>query len=182
MAQRLIPSLPSRVYMMGGVKIISNLYINRGAAACADNVYPSDGENNVGLFGFVQPGSSYDVEIKNLGLTNPNVTGRRATGSLVGKVLIPSNATRRSLITRCYAKPDGGTATVSGFGATGALVGANNSNRKQQVPVIQYCWANVTVSATHPTNTAINTGDNDNPYNIKYGGVVGCNETGVTFD
>lgn len=182
------PVAPFQGVYNGGDKIISNLYINRGAAACTDDVYPSDGENNVGLFGFVQPGSSYDVEIKNLGLTDPNVTGRRATGSLVGKVLIPSDATRRSLITRCYAKPDEGTATVSGFGATGGLVGANNSNRKQQVPVIQYCWANVTVEATHKANYAENPNDYFgspriyNPYNIKYGGVVGCNETGVTFD
>lgn len=176
------PSAPFSGVYNGDNKIVSNLYINRGSSATANNVYPTDGENNVGLFGFVQPGSSFNVEIKNVVLTNPNVTGRRATGSLVGKVLIPSGATKKSLITRCHAKPDGGSATVSGFGATGGLVGANNSNRKQQVPVIQYCWANVTVSATHPNNVTINPGDNGNPYNIKYGGVVGCNETGVTFD
>jgi len=167
----------------GGNKTVKNLYINRKATT-ASGAYFSDGEDNNGLFGLVQPGQSTDAEIKNLGIINPNVSGRRATGSLVGKSLVPSGSRKKVFITRCYAKPDevGGTATVSGLGATGGLVGANNSDRKQQVPVIQYCWTNVIVSSTHPTHVGINPDDRPNPYNIKYGGIVGCNETGVTFD
>lgn len=176
----------------GNNKIIYNLYINRGASAVADNVYPTDGEDNNGLFGYVENTSTYNVFIKNLGLINPNVTGRRATGSLVGRVLLPLTTPARSYtvyIERCYAIQQGeGTATVTGFGATGGLVGANNSNAKQRVPVIRLSYARVTVSATHPTNYTPNPNDRVgntsvyNPYNIKYGGLVGCNENGVTQD
>lgn len=42
----------------GNDKTISNLYINRGASPTADNVYPSDGEDAVGLFGYLANGSS----------------------------------------------------------------------------------------------------------------------------
>jgi len=165
----------------GGGYTISNLYINRGANASANNVYPSDGEDNIGLFGYVTNGSSANAVIKNVGLINPKVTGRRATGSLIGKVMIPSNALYKVITSNCYAQGDGDS-YIKGFGATGGLVGANNSNRRQQVPVIQFCWTNMNVSSTHPENTASNSSDNGNAYNIKYGGVVGCNETGVTFD
>jgi hypothetical protein len=102
--------------------------------------------------------------------------------------MIGSSATKKVYITRCYATVnDPGTAIVRGFGATGGLVGANNSNRKQQIPVIRYCWANVKVESTHPGNYKINpndpvTGAGTNPYNIKYGGLVGCNETGISHD
>ncbi|MDZ4121124.1 MAG: hypothetical protein U1C33_01790, partial [Candidatus Cloacimonadaceae bacterium] len=163
---------------------ISNLYINRGAAPCANDVYPSDGEDSIGLFGYVAPGSAADVQITNVVLAGVDVTGRRATGSLIGRILNPSNATRTVLVSNCSVN-DG---TVKGFGATGGLVGANNSNRKQQVPVISFSWANVTVSATHPANVTRNPNDSigntgiNNPYNIKYGGLVGCNETGVTME
>jgi hypothetical protein len=75
-----------------------------------------------------------------------------------------------------------GTATVKGFGATGGLVGSNNSVEKQRVPIIRFSHAIVTVSATHPNNTAVNPADFPNPYNIKYGGLVGCNENGITQD
>lgn len=161
---------------------ISNLYINRGASSCNNDVYPTDGSDDVGLFGFVAPGSSVNTQISNVILTSIDVTGRRATGSLIGKVRVPNTATKTVLVSNCTA--DGGT--VKGFGATGGLVGANNSFRKQQVPIISFCWANITVSATHPSNVTRNPDDRIgntsvyNPYNIKYGGLVGCNETGVT--
>lgn len=163
----------------GNGKTISKLYINRGAADNADpyaqnNTY----SNNVGLFGFVSSNATANNIIENVKLTDVNIRGRRGTGALIGKVLMPSNASRKTFVQNCSV--DGGT--VMGFGATGGLVGANNSDRRQQVPVIQYCWSSVTVSSTDPTNTALNSGDNNNPYNIKYGGIVGCNETGVTFD
>lgn len=181
----------------GNGKTVANLYINRGASPTADNVYPSDGEDNIGLFGYVANGSAagannFHATIKSLGILNPNVTGRRATGSLVGKVLLPHTTPARSYtvyIEKCYAEASGGgSATVKGFGATGGLVGANNSNAKQRVPVIRFCYAKVNVSATHPNNTTRNPNDYTgsgviyNPYNIKYGGLVGCNENGVTQD
>ncbi len=181
----------------GNDKTISNLFINRGASPTADNVYPSDGEDAVGLFGYLANGSSttannYHVYIKKLGLLNPNVTGRRGTGSLVGRVLLPNTTPARSYtvyIEQCYATTSGGgTATVKGLGATGGLVGANNSNAKQRVPVIRLSWAKVDVSSTHPTNYTPNPNDPVgssgiyNPFNIKYGGLVGCNENGVTQD
>jgi len=170
----------------GNNKTISNLYINRGSTSTVGGVYDTalntttitDGTDNVGLFGYVSNAASADATIKNLGIIDPNVTGKRGTGALVGKVMIPSKANKKVYVTNCYAT--GGT--VKGFGATGGLVGANNSDRKQQVPVIRYCHASVTVSSTHPLNNSINTGDNNNPYNIKYGGLVGCNENGITED
>lgn len=162
----------------GGGLTISDLYINRGATATGNNTFPADGENNVGLFGFVTTNNTTNNIIQKVILQNVDVTGKRGTGALVGKVLMPSNASRKTFVQNCSV--DGGT--VKGFGATGGLVGANNSDRRQQVPVIQYSWSNVTVSSTEASNTALNSGDNNNPYNIKYGGIVGCNETGVTFD
>ncbi|MDZ4181631.1 MAG: FlgD immunoglobulin-like domain containing protein, partial [Candidatus Cloacimonadaceae bacterium] len=187
---------PFRGVYDGNGKLISNLYINRGASPIANNLYPTDGEDAIGLFGFVSNGSpsveaTFDVIIKNLGLLNPNVTGRRGTGSLVGRVLLPHTLPARSftvIIERCYAKASAGTATVRGLGAVGGLVGANNSNAKQRVPIIRYSHAIVTVSSTHPNNIARNPNDPtgttgiNNPYNIKYGGLVGCNENGITLD
>ncbi len=175
----------------GNGKVVSNLYINRKASPVADNVNPTDGEDNVGLFGFLRNSPSADAVIRNLGVLNPNVSGRRATGSLVGRNLLPYSTPAPAftvIIENCYAIPSGGSATVSGFGATGGLVGANNSDRKQQVPVVRYSYANVTVSSTHPTNSFRNPNDETavngifNPYNIKYGGLVGCNENGLTQD
>jgi hypothetical protein len=176
----------------GNGKLIYNLFINRGASACNNDTYATDGQDNIGLFGFVTNTNTNHTEIKNLGLIDANVTGRRATGSLVGKVLNPHRNPTYAftvLITKCYAiKSESGTATVKGFGATGGLVGANNSDRKQQVPYIRFSYAKVTVSATHPNNYALNPNDSFgspvvyNPYNIKYGGLVGCNENGVTQD
>lgn len=175
-------------YDGAGYKIL-NLYINRGADAQTNNTSPPlNGENNVGLFGFVsnRDGWNNDTIIKNLGIINPNITGKRGTGALVGKVMTPNGILiGKVYIINCYAQTDGGassSATVKGFGATGGLVGANNSDRQWRVPVIRYCHAYVDVSSTHPNNQATNSGDNNNPYNIKYGGLVGCNENGVTED
>lgn len=177
----------------GSGKLVYNLYINRGAATCSNDEYPSDGEDNVGLFGFLTNTNAKHTEIKKLGLINPRVTGRRGTGSLVGKILNPYRNPKYSnsvYISECYAIPDGSnTAYVKGFGATGGLVGANNSDRKQQVPYIRFSYAKIPVSATHPYNSKGNPSDAfgnnpsiQNPYNIKYGGLVGCNENGVTHD
>jgi len=177
----------------GNGKVVSNLYINRGASPIADNLYPADGEDYVGLFGLVQNNPAADTIIMKLGILNPNVTGRRGTGSLVGRNLLPYSTPAPSytvIIDRCYAiaSGTGGSATVKGLGATGGLVGANNSDRKQQIPIVRYSYAIVTVSSTHPNNVSRNPGDETatngvfNPYNIKYGGLVGCNENGLTMD
>jgi len=166
----------------GGGYTVKNLYINRGADEQTNNALePANGENHIGLFGYVTNGSNANAEIKNVGLINPKVTGKRGTGALIGKVMIPSNARYKVITSNCYVNGDVDS-YVKGFGATGGLVGANNSNRRQQVPVIQFCWTNINVSSTHQENTAVNPDDNGNAYNIKYGGIVGCNETGVTFD
>jgi len=176
----------------GDDKLIYNLYINRGASATTNDVYPTDGEDNVGLFGFLTNTDTKNTEIKSLGLVNPRVTGRRGTGSLVGKVMNPARTPSYSYtvyVSECFAIPDANnTAYVKGFGATGGLVGANNSERKQKVPYIRYSYAKIPVSATHPANNTANPNDYFgkpviyNPYNIKYGGLVGCNENGVTQD
>lgn len=169
----------------GGGRKLYNLYINRKGTPTADNVYPSNGEDNIGLFGFVSAGTAKNAEIKNVNLNTLQVLGRRGTGSLVGKVFLPDTAGKTVIISNCSAYGD---AYVRGLGATGGLVGANNSDRKQRVPIIRYCWTNATVTSTHPTNIAANPNDyygsprKFNPYNIKYGGVVGCNENGVTSD
>lgn len=187
---------PFHGFYDGNSKLISNLYINRGASPVANNVYPTDGEDHVGLFGYVSNGSNtqgnnFHTTIRGIGLINPNVTGRRGTGSLVGRVMLPHTLPARSFtvyIERNYATFSAGTAQVRGLGAVGGLVGANNSNATQRVPVVRLSWAYVTVSSTHPNNVARNPNDPtgsggiNNPYNIKYGGLVGCNENGTTSD
>lgn len=180
----------------GNGKYISNLYINRGASPVADTSYPSDGEDMVGLFGFVSNGSNttgnnFDTVIRNVSLLDPNVRGRRGTGTLVGRVFLPYTLPARSytaIVERNFARASSGTATVSGLGAVGGLVGSNNSEAKQRVPIVRYSYAYVTVSSTHPTNITRNPADPtgtsgiNNPYNIKYGGLIGCNENGITLD
>ncbi|MDD4147511.1 MAG: hypothetical protein PHO85_03215 [Candidatus Cloacimonetes bacterium] len=97
--------------------------------------------------------------------------------------MIPSGATQRIFVTKCFAAIDvDGPAVVNGLGATGGLVEANNSDRKQRIPAIRYSWANVSVNSIHPSHNGINPDDNGNPYSIKYGGLGGCNETGITYD
>ncbi|HPN40749.1 MAG TPA: FlgD immunoglobulin-like domain containing protein [Candidatus Cloacimonadota bacterium] len=176
-------------YNGAGYQIL-NLYINRRASAVANNVYPSDGEDNVGLFGYVENKLGSDTYIRSVTVVNPRVTGRRATGALVGRILLPITTPARSFtvyIERNEVYGDD-SSYVMGFGATGGMVGANNSVAKQRVPVVRFSWANITVSATHPNNYTPNPNDRVgntnvyNPYNIKYGGLVGCNENGITQD
>ncbi len=108
----------------------------------------------------------------------------------MGRILLPITTPARSFtvyIERNAVYGDG-SSYVMGFGATGGMVGANNSVAKQRVPVVRFSWANITVSATHPNNYTPNPNDRVgntnvyNPYNIKYGGLVGCNENGITQD
>lgn len=148
----------------GGNYTISNLYINRGATSIGVTG-PTGGQNLVGLFGHVSNGSTAtnasnlsDIKIKNVKLVNVDVTGQRGTGALVGKIMLPKimlpNNNNGKLVTVENCSAD--TGTVKGFGATGGLVGANNSDRKQVVPIIQSSWANVEVSSTHPADNRRN--------------------------
>jgi hypothetical protein len=71
--------------------------------------YTSSTTDYVGLFGALGSGG----QIKNLGLTNVNVTGYNYTGGLVGR-------NYKGTVTNCYA-----TGTVTGYFCTGGLVGEN---------------------------------------------------------
>ena len=167
------------VYDGDGYKVI-NLYMN----------YPGNGEpasvaeaqalpGNIGLFGYLECTSTADAVIRNLGILNADITGGRGTGALLGRALLPSNASQTTIVENCYIA---GTATVRGFGATGGLVGANNSQKKNIVPIIRYCYSEADVESRFPTNTIQNPNDNDELFNIKYGSLVGCNENGLSQD
>ncbi len=167
------------VYDGDGFKVM-NLYLN----------YPGSGEptsvieaqalpGNIGLFGYLKCTSTTDAIIRNLGILNADVTGGRGTGTLLGRSLLPSDASHTTIVENCYAA---GNVTVRGFGATGGLVGANNSQKKNIVPIIRYCYADADVESRFPTNSIQNPADNNELFNIKYGGLVGCNENGLTMD
>lgn len=174
-----VPSSTFRGVYNGNGKTISNLFINRpGAGEPSNSTQAIALPGNQGLFGYVANGSGQDALIQKLGLINPVVTGGRGTGSLVGRILLDDSTNFEARVENCYA--DGGT--VNGFGATGGLVGANNSNRRNYVPRVVFSWANVSVNSRFPTNTVPNPNDNNDLFNIKYGGLVGCNENGLTQD
>ena len=167
------------VYDGDGYKVM-NLYLN----------YPGNGEpasvaeaqalpEKIGLFGYIECKTTADAIIRNLGIVNADVTGGRSTGSLLGHALLPSNASYTTIVENCYAA---GNVTVRGFGSTGGLVGANNSQKKNIVPIIQYCYSEADVESRFPTNILQNPSDNDELFNVKYGGLVGCNENGLSID
>lgn len=87
---------------------ITGLKINRPSTS-------TDKNPNVGLFSHIDQ----DAIIENLGLKDVTISGGRGTGSLVGRVTGNGN----TKIKYCYV--DNGS--VSGDGATGGLVGSNNS-------------------------------------------------------
>jgi|GEM_PF-1328571 len=135
----------------GGGNKITNLVIDRTSTA------------NVGLFGHI----GEDAVIKNLGLDGVDVKGARGTGSLVGRV----TGDETTYIEYCYAS----NGTVVGDGATGGLVGSNNSysaspSNRNEHPTIQYCWADIDVSWSGNGN-----GD-------KIAGLSGCNQKGKIYD
>ncbi len=136
---------------------ISGLTINR----------PTEGE--VGLFGCIGLGTAANpVVIRKVVLISVgNVTGARGTGSLVGRV----RGNVYTLIENCSTSGNG---TVSGNGATGGLVGANNSARETpggtDNPTLSQSWANIAV-------LAVTGGGGD-----KIGGLVGCNQKGNTIN
>ena len=102
----------------GNGKTIANLFINRPDT------------DNVGLFGYARYGP-----IKNLGLTDVDITGNDWVGGLVGRyrnyVVLPSGGVRAS-----YA-----TGRVSGQDLVGGLVG------RSHYP-IRHCYAAVDVSGS----------------------------------
>jgi hypothetical protein len=117
--------------------------------------YTSTTTDYVGLFGYVGPGS----QIKNLGLTNVNVTGHNYTGGLVGY--------NRGTITNSYA-----TGSVTGqYQGTGVLVGEN-------IGTITNSYANGSVTGYNSTGGLVgyNYGTISNCYAT--GSVTGYNSTG----
>lgn len=140
----------------GNGHVIKNLNILRAGLA------------NVGLFGHIGVSGDGATTIKNLGLESVYVVGGRFTGALVGKV----TGNHNTRIENCYVT--GGI--VGGDGATGGLVGSNNSYLADASaaesfrPVIHNCWAKVNVLLR---TTSITHGKD------KYGGLVGCNQKGM---
>lgn len=120
--------------------------------------------NNVGLFGHVG-NSSATTTIQNVHVRNTTIAGARGSGSLVGRVTGNSN----TLIKRCSTF--GGS--VTGDGATGGLVGSNNSyvenpSNLDAHPRIEECYANIDVYFS----------GNESAGKDKIGGLTGCNEKG----
>lgn len=136
--------------------IIFNLYINRPAT------------NNIGLFGHIGADDDVtDISITNLGLENVEIYGGRGTGALAGRV----TANEHTLIEYTFVR----SGKVTGDGATGGLVGSNNSHQDQanangHKPRISKSFANVDVYWSEQ-----NTGD-------KFGGLAGCTQKGIIIN
>ena len=123
--------------------------------------------SNVGLFGHVGQNGNGATTISNVQLIGVSVLGGRGTGSLIGRV----TGNQNTRVENCYAT----NGTVSGYGATGGLVGSNNSYMTNAAaaesfrPVIYKCWANIDVSLREGAE-----GNKD-----KFGGLTGCNQKGL---
>jgi len=144
----------------GGGYYIKGLFINRPTT------------DNVGLFGHIGVSATTGTTtIKNIILVDVNITGNRGTGSLVGRV----TGNSQTLIQ--YSGVIGGS--VTGTGATGGLVGSNNSftttGAADRNPVISRSFAKVNVYGV----------DNDPSRNTttrlyeKIGGLAGCSQKGT---
>ncbi len=139
----------------GNGHVIKNLNIYRG------------GISNVGLFGHIGEDGDGATTIKNLGLTNVYVAGGRGTGALVGRV----TGNQNTRIENCYVY----LGTVGGDGATGGLVGSNNSYidnagaSESFRPIIDKSWSRVNVLLRTTTASGKD----------KFGGLVGCNQKGL---
>jgi hypothetical protein len=109
-------------------------------------------QDNIGLFGYV------GGQIKNLGVTNVNITGRNCVGGLVGW--------NEGTITACYA-----TGSVNGAGVEnwyiGGLVGLNFFG------TLTNCYAAGSVSGTDSTGVGGLVGDNE------LGTLTNCYSTGA---
>lgn len=135
---------------------VANLYINR------------PNTDNVGLFGHVGHVTSTTEAtiIEQLGVMEVEVTGARGSGSLAGRVTGNGN----TLIDKCYAS----NGSVVGDGATGGLVGSNNSYltspANNQKPIISKSFADIAVSWSRKNPSGAD----------KFGGLAGCNQKGIT--
>lgn len=135
---------------------IAGLYLNRSNTG------------NVGFFGLL----GYDADsvvVRRVHLEDVEIRGGRGAGSLVGRVI----GDHKTLIHGSSAI----NGTVAGDGATGGLVGANNSyvespSNKDQHPVIRNCYADIDVSWTRRPDSGAD----------KFGGLTGCNQKGKIFN
>lgn len=138
---------------------ISNLYINR------------PDEDLVGLFGKMEGTSTDTAELNNIKLQTVNIKGRSGVGSLLGKI----NDNQYVVIDRCSVV--GGT--VEAYRTCGGLVGANNGypsgNPAKSRSKIHECFANVSVSYKYFADETTRDAE-------KFGGLVGCNQRGETYD
>ena len=134
--------------------IVENLFINRPAT------------NNVGLFGVIGLGGV----VSGVNIDGANVTGRRGTGTVAGRIRGLGTATRVELSSAVNG-------TVTGHAVTGGLVGGNNSFATQpgntDRPLIDRSFADINVF--HQFQSGGGTPE-------KYGGLVGCNQKGLTRD
>lgn len=125
------------------------------------------GNANVGLFGHIGGGEIGVTTIKNIHLRNVIIIGGRATGALAGRV----TGNQNTRIENCSVE----TGYVRGDGATGGLVGSNNSFMVTTVaaegyrPVIFRCYADVSVLLRSEYSAGMD----------KFGGLVGCNQKGM---
>jgi hypothetical protein len=138
---------------------ISGLYINR----------PTEG--NVGLFGHFGHPTGQNTQastIRKVNLTGVTVIGGRGTGTLVGRITGNTN----TLIECCTAE----NGSVVGDGATGGLVGSNNSYRETpggtDNSLIRSCYADINVSLSN----------NPSAGKDKFGGLSGCNQKGTILN
>ena len=116
------------------------------------------------------------AQLNNIKLLNVTIKGRSGVGSLLGKI----DDNQYVVIDRCSVV--GGTGDyVQGYRACGGLVGANNGypsgNPSKARSKMYECFANVPVSFIYDSDafTALGGG-------IKFGGLVGCNQRGETYD
>ncbi len=136
--------------------VIYNLTINR------------PNTDNIGLFGHIGVDDDVtDISIHDLGVVNASVSGARGVGALVGRV----TANQHTIIEYSFAR--GGS--VTGDGATGGLVGSNNSHRSTAnsdgyKPRISKSFADMDVYWSEK-----NTGD-------KFGGIAGCTQKGIIIN
>ncbi|TVQ94540.1 MAG: hypothetical protein EA393_00780 [Bacteroidetes bacterium] len=122
--------------------------------------------DNVGLFGHIGPTDNDKVDsvvIKNLGIVGVDVKGGLAVGALVGRV----TGSEYTIIENCFVT-DG---SVSGYAATGGLIGTNNSyvsgTTESRRPIVRRSFSNVDVIFSEP-----------GAIYEKFGGLVGCNQKG----
>ena len=96
----------------GNNKTISNLYINNPAQGAG-------GYNHTGFFGWLNGGA-----VKNLTVSEANITGYGNVGGIAGSVSFNSSISKAGDITNCIF-----SGTVAGGAKVGGIAGANNDGR-----------------------------------------------------